>query len=63
VWKRRAVIGSEKVPENSQMPIKEEIFKSYFAILFRQDPIVFDLFTARFLNGNMVFPMTLLGRI
>jgi hypothetical protein len=62
-WKRRTAIGSEKVPENSQIAIKEEIFKFYFPILFRQDPIVFGLLTARFLNDNMFFPMTLLGRI
>jgi hypothetical protein len=61
-WKRTA-IRSEKVPENSQVPIKEEIFKSYFPILFRQGPIVFGLLTARFLNDNMLFPLTLLGRI
>jgi hypothetical protein len=63
VWKRSTAIGSENVPENSQIPIKEEIFKSYFPILFRKDPIVFGPFTARFLNDNMVFTMTLLGSI
>jgi hypothetical protein len=62
-WKRRTAIGSEKVPENSQMPIKEEIFKSYFPILFRQDQIVFGLLTARFLNDNMFFPTSSLGKI
>jgi hypothetical protein len=45
------------------MTIKKEIFKSYFLTEFRQDTVVFGLFTARFLNGNMVFPMSLLGRI
>jgi hypothetical protein len=62
-WKSRNALGSEKVPENSQMPIKEEIFKSYFLILFRQDQMVFGLFTARFLSDNIFFPKTLLGRI
>jgi hypothetical protein len=57
------LLDLKKVPEISQMPIKQEIFKSYFPILFRKDPIVFGLFTARFLNDNMFFPMTLLGRI
>jgi hypothetical protein len=34
---------------------KKESFKYYFHILFRQDPIMFGQFTARFLNDNMFF--------
>jgi hypothetical protein len=63
VWKRSTAIGSENVPENFQMTIKEEIFKSYFYMFFRQIPVMFGLFTPTYLNDNMFFPMTLLAMI
>jgi hypothetical protein len=53
----------KKFPENSQITIKEEIFMSYFYILFRQIPVIFGVFTPKLLNDNIFCPMTLLARI
>jgi hypothetical protein len=61
-WKRRANSALEKFPENTQMSVTEEVFTSYFHMLFKQYPIMFDIFTARVLKDYVFSPMTLLGK-
>jgi hypothetical protein len=61
-WKRRADSALEKFPENTQMSVTEEVFTSYFHILFKLSLIIFDIFTARVLKDYVFSPMTLLGK-
>jgi hypothetical protein len=45
------------------MSIAEENFKPNFHTLFKQDLIMFDIFTCRFLKHYVFFPMTSLGKV